>query len=115
MRARNKHPELKRLIEQFNSKGHEKGAWKAVAENINRPRRKRVEVGLDRLEKFAKARETIVVPGVVLAKGELTKPLTIAALKFSAQARAKIESAGGKCIDIAELDEKTISKVRIMG
>ena len=36
-------------------------------------------------------------PVKVLADGELKKALTVKAHKFSAAARAKIESAGGKC------------------
>jgi len=115
MKVRNKNPALKKLIEEFNRKGHEKGAWKAIAGGLNRPRRQGYEVGLDRLERFAKAKETIVVPGVVLGKGELTKPLNIAALRFSASARAKIEKAGGKCMDISELDGKAVSRIRVMG
>jgi large subunit ribosomal protein L15 len=34
----------------------------------------------------------------VLAKGELTKPLTVHAHAFSATARARIEAAGGTCV-----------------
>jgi large subunit ribosomal protein L15 len=37
------------------------------------------------------------VPVKVLAKGELSKPLTVHAHAFSAAARAKIEAAGGEC------------------
>ncbi len=37
------------------------------------------------------------VPVKVLAKGDLTKPLTVHAHAFSAGARAKIEAAGGAC------------------
>ena len=37
------------------------------------------------------------VPVKVLAKGELSKPLTVHAHAFSASARAKIEAAGGEC------------------
>jgi large subunit ribosomal protein L15 len=37
------------------------------------------------------------VPVKVLAKGELTKPLTVHANAFSAAARAAIEAAGGSC------------------
>ena len=37
------------------------------------------------------------IPVKVLAKGELTKPLTVHAHKFSKSAREKIESAGGIC------------------
>jgi large subunit ribosomal protein L15 len=41
------------------------------------------------------------VPVKILAKGELTKPLTVKAHAFSASARAKIEAAGGTC-DVVE-------------
>jgi large subunit ribosomal protein L15 len=37
------------------------------------------------------------VPVKVLAKGELSKPLTVHAHAFSAGARARIEAAGGTC------------------
>jgi large subunit ribosomal protein L15 len=37
------------------------------------------------------------IPVKVLAKGELTKPLTVHAHKFSAAAREAIEGAGGTC------------------
>jgi large subunit ribosomal protein L15 len=37
------------------------------------------------------------VPVKVLAKGEITKPLTVHAHKFSAAAREAIEAAGGTC------------------
>ncbi len=37
------------------------------------------------------------IPVKVLAKGELSKPLTVHAHAFSAAARAKIEAAGGEC------------------
>ena len=37
------------------------------------------------------------VPVKVLAKGEITKPLTVHAHKFSAAAREAIEGAGGTC------------------
>lgn len=33
----------------------------------------------------------------ILGNGEITKPLTVKAHKFSATAQAKIEAAGGKC------------------
>jgi large subunit ribosomal protein L15 len=37
------------------------------------------------------------IPVKVLAKGEITKPLTVHAHKFSASAREAIEAAGGTC------------------
>jgi large subunit ribosomal protein L15 len=37
------------------------------------------------------------IPVKVLAKGEISKPLTVHAHAFSAAARQKIEAAGGSC------------------
>jgi len=42
------------------------------------------------------------VPVKVLAKGEITKPLTVHAHKFSAAAREAIEAAGGTCQVISD-------------
>src|SRR5215471_1783242 len=38
------------------------------------------------------------VPIKILAKGEITKPLTVHAHKFSGAAKAAIEAAGGTCV-----------------
>jgi large subunit ribosomal protein L15 len=38
------------------------------------------------------------IPVKVLARGELTKPLTVQAHGFSAAARERIEAAGGTCV-----------------
>jgi large subunit ribosomal protein L15 len=40
------------------------------------------------------------IPVKVLAKGELTKALTVHAHAFSATARERIEAAGGTCVVI---------------
>jgi large subunit ribosomal protein L15 len=37
------------------------------------------------------------IPVKILAKGELSKPMTVHAHAFSAAARAKVEAAGGEC------------------
>jgi large subunit ribosomal protein L15 len=44
------------------------------------------------------------IPVKILAKGEVTKPLTVHAHAFSASARAKIEAAGGTCEVIVEAE-----------
>jgi large subunit ribosomal protein L15 len=41
------------------------------------------------------------VPVKVLARGEITKPLTVHAHAFSATARERIEAAGGTCQQIS--------------
>jgi len=57
------------------------------------------------------------VPGVVLATGEISTPLTVASFRASAAARKKIEAAGGRAITLLELAVQNPkgSGVRIMG
>ena len=42
------------------------------------------------------------IPVKILAKGELTKPLTVHAHQFSKAAREQVEAAGGTCVLIEE-------------
>ncbi|HLY49083.1 MAG TPA: 50S ribosomal protein L15 [Solirubrobacteraceae bacterium] len=48
------------------------------------------------------------IPVKILAKGELTKPLTVAAHAFSASAREKIEAAGGTVEVIVEAEGREL-------
>jgi large subunit ribosomal protein L18e len=98
-------PYLKQLVEDLEKKSKELGApiWKAVAENLSKPRRKKVEVNVYEIERNAKENETVVVPGVVLGSGEIKKPVNVAAWKFSPKAEEKIKKAGGKVMKIEDL------------
>lgn len=99
---------LKELIGRLRKFGYEKNApiWISVAEKLEKPRRKKIEVNISRIERNVKEGETIVVPGVVLGSGELTKKIKVAAWRFSSSAKIKIEKAGGECLSIEELIEK---------
>jgi large subunit ribosomal protein L15 len=44
-------------------------------------------------------------PIKILAKGEIDRPLTVRANRFSAAARASIEAAGGKAEEVADAGE----------
>ena len=76
--------------------------WRRVAEILANPRKRRVEVNLSKIEKYAKDGTTVVVPGKVLGRGQLTKPVVVAAFAFSLSAKKEIENAGGKCITIEQ-------------
>lgn len=118
MKAGNKNLELKALIEKVKKKGIEKHPYlKAVAKGLSKPRRRTYEVNLFRLEKYADEKDLVIVPGNVLGTGEVTKAFTVAALKFSASAKHKIEKAGGKCLSIEDIIEDTPSgkTVKIIG
>ncbi|MBU0530743.1 MAG: 50S ribosomal protein L18e [Candidatus Aenigmatarchaeota archaeon] len=115
MKLRDKNHILRDLMEEMMKKGLEEPLWKGVAKGINKPRRGRHEINLGDIEKHAKAKETLVVPGVVLGSGNITKPVTIAALKFSDQAQKMIEKVGGKCMSIQDLMDSKPKHVRILG
>ena len=60
---------------------------------------KGAEVTLDALKAAGLAKKADV-PVKILAKGEITKPLTVHAHKFSASAKAAIEAAGGTAVTV---------------
>jgi large subunit ribosomal protein L18e len=98
-------PYLKQLIETLKEKSRELDApiWKIVAEKLEKPRRQKVEVNLSRIDKNTTDGDTVIVPGVVLSSGNLTKSVTIAAWKFSPLTVEKIKKAKGKILTIEDL------------
>ncbi|NOZ81578.1 MAG: 50S ribosomal protein L18e [Candidatus Micrarchaeota archaeon] len=111
-------PVVKKLIEELRTRGYSESSKFMIrlAELLGRPRRRRVEVNLAKIERHTSENETVVVPGKVLGYGYLTKPVTISALSFSKKAREKIKLAGGKAISIQELVKNNPrgSNVRVM-
>ncbi|MHA1590606.1 MAG: 50S ribosomal protein L18e [Candidatus Njordarchaeales archaeon] len=95
---------------------HKVRVWSAVADILERPRRKRVTVNLSKINRLTKEGETVVVPGKVLGGGELDHPLTIAAFAFSENARQKIVKTGGRVLTIEDLlkENPTGSNVKII-
>lgn len=109
---------LLKLIEDLKRKSYEQkiNTWKALADDLSSPSRKRRVVNLYKLSKFVGENETAIVPGKVLAAGELDKKITIAAYSFSREALVKINKTG-KAITIEELMLKNpkAENVRIIG
>ncbi|MGB9674709.1 MAG: 50S ribosomal protein L18e [Nanopusillaceae archaeon] len=96
---------LRRLIHLLKKEGRKNNAniWIYVAELLNRPTRRRVEVNLGKLNKYTKDGDVIIVPGKLLASGVFNKKITIAAWKYSVSAKEKVEKVGSKLITIEEL------------
>ena len=67
--------------------------WLDVARVISGPRRKRMNLNLDQIEKIAKEGETVVIPGKILSQGNLDKKIKIVALAFSKNAIEKLSKA----------------------
>ncbi|MBI5051442.1 50S ribosomal protein L18e [Candidatus Micrarchaeota archaeon] len=92
---------LNQLIETLKSK--QKGLWKKVAYELNKPRRKRVEVNISKLDVYSKDGSTILVPGKILGSGTTSKKLEVAAFSYSLLAKQLIEAKGGKLHSIEDL------------
>jgi len=98
-------PYLKQLIENLKKKSFELNApiWKTAAEKLEKSTRKRIEVNLSKIERYANNGDTVIVPGAVLASGQLTKSVNVAAWRFSSTAIEKIKKSKGKILTIEEL------------
>jgi large subunit ribosomal protein L18e len=68
-----------------------KAIWSDLAEKLMERRRAKKQINLDKLSVLAKQfkGKTLVVPGKVLAKGELTEKVTIVAVSASESAKKK--------------------------
>ncbi|MDO8643300.1 MAG: 50S ribosomal protein L18e [Candidatus Woesearchaeota archaeon] len=91
--------------------------WKRLADELEAPSRRRRMVNLYKISKYAQDNEIIVVPGKVLATGDVTKKLAVAAWAFSGSAKEKIQKAKGEAFSIGELLKRNpnVQNIRIMG
>lgn len=95
---------------------HQAPLWKRIAEDLEKPTRQRRIVNVFKLEAYAQDGDVVIVPGKVLGEGNLTKRITVCALSFSDEAKAKI-SKSGKIMTISELlkSNPKAAKVKILG
>ncbi len=84
--------------------------WLDLATRLAKPRRQRASINIWKIEKLAKifSKKTLVVPGKVLANGQLKEKANVVAFEFSPAAIEKIEKAGGKAILIEDAVEKKL-------
>ena len=112
-------PHLVRVVRELRDASREQGVaiWRDVADRLERSRRNWSEVNVSRLARYAAKGEQVVVPGVLLAAGEIRVPVTVAAFRASEGARTKVVAAGGKALDLLELVASNPKGrgVRIMG
>ena len=118
MSLEEKNIQLQSIIVQLKKHAMENDApiWKRIALELERPCRNTRAVNIARISRYSKANETIIVPGKVLATGELAHAVTVAAYAFSKDAQKKI-TAKGKVEGILELAKKNPkgTNVRIIG
>ncbi len=113
-----KNQALKDTIKALEDASQESGKaiWKALAEDLSKSKRRRVAVNLSRIDRHTEEGEVVAVPGKVLAAGNLSKPLKIAAFSFSEGALEKIKAAEAEYMTLGELLESDVepSQIRIM-
>ncbi|HTW39850.1 MAG TPA: 50S ribosomal protein L18e [Thermoplasmata archaeon] len=102
---REKNPELHRVVVELRKAEHAHDApiWGAVADRLERARHQVNPLNVGHLDRLAEADDWVVVPGKLLADGPLSKPVTVGALSYSAEARSKVHAAGGTALTISEL------------
>jgi len=105
MKSKVVNPQLKELIAELErmARQHDAQIWSRVAELLSRSKRSRVIVNVAELMRNTAEGEKIVIPGKVLGAGTSRHGLTVAAFRFSPQAKQKLEKADCKCISIRDL------------
>lgn len=76
--------------------------WVGIASILSAPRRKRINLNLDKISEETRDGEKIIVPGKVLSQGEINKKIKIGALDFSEKAKDKLLKAGCEVSSIFE-------------
>ncbi len=77
--------------------------WETMAEELGKSRRARVAVNVGKIDRISNDAKIVAIPGVVLGTGNVTRNITVAAFRFTEQARGKLERAGVKCLSLVEL------------
>jgi len=118
MPFRSTNPRLRELVSELKriSRKNKVAIWEKVADHLCKPRRSRIEINVGQIERYVSKGDIVAIPGRVLGAGTIESKVTIAAHKFTDQAKQKIEKAGGQCLSLLELAEKHPkgSGIRIM-
>lgn len=111
-------PELRRTVRALRkaSQGGGPALWRALADELDRPRRRRTAVNLSRINRHTEDGDIVAVPGKVLGAGSLSHPVVVAAFSFSETAKEKIALAEGRSLTLTELlaEGADPSKIRII-
>jgi large subunit ribosomal protein L18e len=91
--------------------------WKDVERRLLKSRSNRREVNVDKLSRFTKEGDVIIVPGKILGAGNLGHSVTVYAYSISKLASMKIKEAGGRVLVLTDFIEKYPhgSGVKIIG
>jgi large subunit ribosomal protein L18e len=108
MSSRSTNPQLKKTVAELKraSRKNKVGIWETVASLLSKSKRSRISINVGQIERHVSKGDIVAIPGIVLGSGIIENKVTAAAYKFTNQAKAKIEKAGGQCLSLVELAEK---------
>jgi len=76
--------------------------WMQVASILSAPRRQKVAVNLNDIDKITKEGDSMVVPGKVLSQGDVSKKIAVVAFAFSDKTKEKLLKTKSQAITIME-------------
>ncbi|MBU0635440.1 50S ribosomal protein L18e [Candidatus Micrarchaeota archaeon] len=90
--------------------------WKTIAQLLEKPRRQRAYVNLQKIRRLNKRfkGKTLVVPGKVLGTGILEEKVSVSALEWSESAYKKITANQGNLASIKSVLEQKEKPAHIM-
>ncbi len=84
---------------------------KRLIKELEKRRRKRREINLYKINKYANDNDTIIVPGKVLGLGNVDKKIKIFAFAYSDKALEKLKKAKVKILKIEDLSKANNVKI----
>ena len=100
-------------LEKASSTGKNVGLSKSILFKASKPRRQRVKVTLQKLDKYAKENDNIVVPGKILGTGKITKKFNVSAVEYSKSSLELLRASGCKVLDIESMIKNQNVKIII--
>ncbi len=100
--AKKTSPELKETI----ALAMKNPEWNHIAKLLSSSTKAQAKTNLAEIDKQVKVGDTIIVPGKILSKGELTKKISLRALKISEKAKLKLQESKSEFSTIKHEIEK---------
>ncbi len=76
--------------------------WIKIAEILSGPRKNRINLNLNEINKKVEEEDIVVIPGKVLSQGGVNKKIKIVALNFSGKAKEKLLQSECEILSIIE-------------
>ena len=95
-------PKTRRIIKLLRkaSRSNNADVWRAISDSLNTPTRNSISINLGKIDRLTEEGDFVAVPGKVLAFGNLSKKVDVAALSFSQTAKHKIIESGGRAVSL---------------